>query len=80
MTDKRWNQLVGQRGHRLTTCLHPRGNYCTAYKNGKCIALANTHFRNKDCPFFRDTTTMSPSELEQYNVFVENIATERRDK
>ena len=68
MTDKRWNQLVGQRGHRLTTCLHPRGNYCTAYKNGKY------------CPFFRDTTTMSPSELEQYNVFVENIATERRDK
>ena len=73
MTEKRWNQLTRIRGTKHITCHHPDGNFCTAYKNGRCIALYNTHFMNKDCPFFRDTRGMTGAELLEYYDFIDSL-------
>ena len=67
MTDKEWSKLVYLRGKHFVKCLHPCGSDCTANKKGRCIALTNTIFRyNKPCPFFRDKTTMSEAEINEY--------------
>ena len=75
MTDKEWGKLLNKRGARRIVCMHPKGNYCTAYRDGKCIALHNTRFTDRPCPFFRDTTTMADFELEKYYSFVDSLVT-----
>lgn len=55
-----------------TKCMHPQGTNCTAYKEGKCIALRDTRFNlsNKNvsrvCSFFRDQTKMTEEEIAEY--------------
>lgn len=42
--------------------------YCTANKNGLCIALTDTRMK-RACPFYRDKRTMSEEELAAYEKF-----------
>lgn len=66
MTDQEWNLALSHRGEKITVCRHINGDRCTAKKNGKCLALHNTDFGRKQCPFFRDKMTMTGAELDAY--------------
>lgn len=46
--------------------------YCTANKNGFCVALTDTNFK-RECPFFRDKRTMSEQELIQYEKYAMHV-------
>ena len=53
----------------LEICTHPLGGECIANVNGnKCIALKDTRFENKDCPFFKDKSKMDKEQIELYEL------------
>lgn len=53
----------------LESCTHPLGGGCIANVTGnKCIALGDTHFEHKDCPFFKDKSKMTKEQIELYEL------------
>ena len=47
----------------------PSWGGCIANVNGnKCIALKDTRFENKDCPFFKDKSKMDKEQIELYEL------------
>ena len=45
---------------RFKPCSHPRGELCAANRDGVCLCLNDTEFRNKDCPFFKERVVTEP--------------------
>lgn len=37
-------------------CSHPKKD-CAACADGRCVALYDTHFKGKDCPFYKKRKT-----------------------
>ena len=44
-------------------CTHPKKD-CAACHEGKCVALYDTHFEGKDCPFYMDKKTSAERIIE----------------
>lgn len=51
---------------KLEDCKHVK-KYCAANHGGKCIALDNTEFGRKPCPFYMDRQTKQKRIVECYN-------------
>lgn len=46
---------MGRPSHTLLArCLHPKKGCLAKTRNGLCIALDDTKFKGKDCPFYCD--------------------------